>query len=283
MIATRPPRPRRSRALLALAGLALVAGGPARALDSDDPAPDRAALRLFKSAQQALRLGVDGYRAGDVKSSVEAFKYAAANGNPLARWKLGKMYADGDGVPRDDAKAFDYFSQIVQDYDEDDDNRRDLSVVSNAFVAIGVYSLNGIANSEVKPDPARALDMFQYAALTFGNADAQYNLARLYLDGADGIPKDVRQAARWLSLAAEKNHMQAEALLGHMMFNGFQGFARQRARGLMWLTLARDAAAESKDPKDQWIVDLYGKAVGLASDDDRQAALAYCDERRKRN
>ena len=285
MTATKPPRPFKPGAarLLVLAGLAMMACGPARALDSDDPAPDRAALRIFKSAQQALRLGVDGYRAGDVKSSVEAFKYAAANGNPLARWKLGKMYAVGDGVPRDDAKAFDYFSQIVQNYDEDDDNRRDLSVVSNAFVAVVIYSLNGIANTDVKPDAARALDMFQYAALTFGNADAQYNLARLYLDGADGIPKDVRQAARWLSLAAEKNHVQAEALLGHMMFNGFQGFARQRARGLMWLTLARNAATETKDPKDQWILDLYGKATTLASDDDRQAALAYCDERRKRN
>ena len=64
---------------------------------------------------------------------------------PLARWKLGKMYADGDGVPHDDIKAFKYFSQIVQNYDEDDSDRRDLSVVSNAFVAVGVYSLNGIA------------------------------------------------------------------------------------------------------------------------------------------
>lgn len=282
MTATAPAHPLRT----AVAGLLVLTGlacGPARALDSDDPTPDRAALHLFKSAQQALRLGVDGYRAGDVKSSVEAFKYAAANGNPLARWKLGKMYADGDGVPRDDFKAFEYFSQIVQNFDEDDDNRRDMSVVSNAFVAIGVYSLNGIANTEVKPDPERALDMFQYAALTFGNADAQYNLARLYLDGAEGIPKDVRQAARWLSLAAEKNHVQAEALLGHMMFNGFQGFARQRARGLMWLMLARNAAAVSKDPKDQWIVDLFKQASEVASDDDRQAALAYCDERRKRN
>ena len=278
-----PPSPVKRIALAAASAFVFLAGGPALALDSDDTVPDQAALQLFKNAQQAFRLGMDGYRSGNVKSSVEAFKYAAANGNPLARWKLGKMYADGDGVPRDDAKAFQYFSQIVQNYDEDDDNRRDVSVVSNAFVAVGVYSLNGIANTDVKPDPERALDMFQYAALTFGNADAQYNLARLYLDGADGIPKDLRQAARWLSLAAEKNHVQAEALLGHMLFNGFQGFARQRARGLMWLTLARNAATESKDPKDQWIVDLYGKAVSVATDDDRQVALSYCDERRKRN
>jgi TPR repeat protein len=271
-----------------VAGLAccllLAWASQARALDSTDaPASDKAALQVFKNPQQALRVGVDGYRSGDVKSSVEAFKYAAANGNPLARWKLGKMYADGDGVPQDDAKAFEYFSQIVQNYDEDDDNRRDISVVSNAFVAIGVYSLNGIPNTPVKPSPERALEMFQYAALSFGNADAQYNLARLFLDGAPGIPKDARQAARWLSLAAEKNHYQAEALLGHMLFNGFDGFAQQRAKGLMWLTLARAAALESKDAKDRWIIDLYGAALAAASDNDRQVAQAYVQDRRKRN
>lgn len=268
---------------LALLGLALAgAGAPAWALDGSDYASDaKETLPIFKSTQQALRVGVAGYRSGDMKSSVEAFKYAAAGGNPLARWKLGKMYADGDGVPRDDAKAFDYFSQIVQNYDEDDDNRHDISVVSNAFVALGVYSLNGIPNSEIKPSPTRALEMFQYAALSFGNADAQYNLARLFLEGASGVPKDPRQAARWLSLAAEKNHCAAEALLGHMLFNGFEGFAQQRAKGLMWLTLARDAVHDAKEAKDQWVLDLYSKAFSQADDNDRQAALAYLDERRK--
>ena len=97
----------------------------------------RASLPLFKTPLQAFRQGMDGYRSGNMKSSVEAFEYAAANGNPLARWKLGKMYAEGDGVPQDDYKAFKYFSQIVQNFDEDDGDRRDLSVVSNAFVAVG--------------------------------------------------------------------------------------------------------------------------------------------------
>lgn len=268
---------------LALLGLVLAGtGAPAWALDGGDYTSDaKETLPIFKSTQQALRVGVAGYRSGDMKSSVEAFKYAAAGGNPLARWKLGKMYADGDGVPRDDAKAFDYFSQIVQNYDEDDDNRHDISVVSNAFVALGVYSLNGIPNSEIKPSPTRALEMFQYAALSFGNADAQYNLARLFLEGASGVPKDPRQAARWLSLAAEKNHCAAEALLGHMLFNGFEGFAQQRAKGLMWLTLARDAVHDTKEAKDQWVLDLYSKAFSQADDNDRQAALAYLDERRK--
>ena len=257
---------------------------PAYALDgSDRPADEKPALPLFKNPLQAFRQGMDGYRSGNKKSSVEAFEYAAANGNPLARWKLGKMYADGDGVPHDDYKAFKYFSQIVQNYDEDDVDRRDLSVVSNAFVAVGVYSLNGIVNTEFKSYPGRAFMMFQYAALNFGNADAQYNLARLYLDGADGIAKDSRQAIRWLALAADKDHLQAEALLGHLLFNGFDGIAHQRAKGLMWLTLARDVAAQSKDPKDAWILDLFDRDMALASDNDRQVASLFLEDHRKRN
>jgi hypothetical protein len=39
----------------------------------------------------------------------------------------------------------------------------------------------------------------------------------------------------------------------------------------MWLTLARDAAG----PKDRWILDLYDKAMKVASPDDRSMAETY--------
>ena len=275
----------RRSAALTLAAALLLGAVPASAFDGTDaPADEVPSLPMFKSPNQAFRQGMDGYRSGNYKSSIEAFEYAAANGNPLARWKLGRMYAVGDGVAQDDYKAFRYFSQIVQNFDEDDADQRDVSVVSSAFVAIGVYSLNGIARTEVKSDPQRAFEMFQYAAQNFGNADAQYNLARLYLDGADGVvAKDPRQAVRWLALAADKGHLQAEALLGHMLFNGFEGMPPQRAKGLMWLTMARDGAAASKDPKDAWIVDLFAKVSAAASESDRQVASLYMDEHRKRN
>ena len=69
-------------------------------------------LKMFKSAQQALRAGIDDLRAGDAKSSVEALKYAAAGGQSLAQWKLGRMYAQGQGVPHDDFQAYQYFDQL---------------------------------------------------------------------------------------------------------------------------------------------------------------------------
>lgn len=240
---------------------------------------EKAPLQAFATPQAALIAGLEGFRSGDAASAIEALKYAATRGELLAQWKLAKIYASGDGAPRDDLKAYDYFSQIVTNYDEDDPNRRDLAVVSSALVSLGNYNLNGIANSKVRPNPQRALQMFQFAATTFGDADAQYNLARMHLDGA-GVDKDGREAIRWLFLAADKGHLQAQALLGETLFAGREGVRPQRALGLMWLTLARETAIDSK--KDKWIIDLYDKAVASANDADRQNALAYLEDHLKR-
>jgi TPR repeat protein len=263
-------------ALAAFLSLApAVASAPTLALDGPEAAAlSTKPLPIFKNPRQALREGLDSYRSGNPKNSVDALQFAADGGESLARWKLGRMYADGDGVVRDDVKAYQYFSQIVADYNEDDPAGREKAVVSSAFVALGVYNLNGIANSRVKANPDRAIEMFHYAATNFGDASAQYNLGRLYLDGSSGVEKDTRQAARWLSLAADKGNASAQALLGQLLFNGQDGVLRQRARGLMWLTLARDAATGAND---QWIVDLYEKAVSAASDPDRQMALTYIE------
>src|SRR5947209_20519111 len=97
-----------------------IASAPTLALDGPDAAPATKPLQIFKNPRQALREGLDSYLSGNAKNSVEALKYAADGGESLARWKLGRMYADGDGVARDDAKAYQYFSQIVADYNEDD-------------------------------------------------------------------------------------------------------------------------------------------------------------------
>jgi hypothetical protein len=191
------------------------------------------------------------------------------------------MYADGDGVPHDDLKAFEYFSQIADDFAKAADERPDESldrpntVVASAFVALGTYFLEGIRNTYVRPNPRRAYEMFYYAASNFGDPSAQYSLARLYLEGT-GIQKDPLQAARWLNLAAVKGHHHAQALLGHLLVTG-QGIERQRPLGLMWLTVARDAAAA--DPaKDEWILSLYDKAFAAASERDRQLALANLEK-----
>jgi exopolysaccharide production negative regulator len=201
-------------------------------------------------------------------TTLTSLQYAAEGGHPVAQWKLGRMYADGDGVAQSDLLAFDYFSRIANAHAEDSPSAPQAAIVANAFVALGRYYLNGIPNSKVKSDPERAREMFSYAASYFGNADAQYDLARLYLRGVGSSREDFRYGARWLGLAAQKGQHQAQAMLGQMLFNGEQ-LPRQAARGLMWLTLARDSAA----PDEIWIKESYNKAIAKASDDDRAMAL----------
>jgi TPR repeat protein len=206
--------------------------------------------------------------ASTTQESLTSLQYAAEGGHPIAQWKLGRMYADGNGVTQDDLRAFEYFSRIANAHAEDSPSAPQATIVANAFVALGRYYLNGIPNSKIKSDPERAREMFSYAASYFGNADAQYDLARLYLRSAGSTRDDFRYGARWLGLAAQKGQHQAQALLGQMLFNGDQ-LPRQAARGLMWLTLASDSAT----PDETWIKESYNKAIAKASESDRAMAL----------
>jgi len=249
---------------------------PAPALDTPHAAAKGEShnLPIFKDPRAALRAGLESYHAGDAATSVAALRYAAEGGEPLAQWKLARMYAEGDGVSRDDAKAYEYFARIVDHYADDEPDPRERSMAASAFVAVGVYLRDGLPSARIKPDPIRAFDLFRYAATYFGHADAQYNLARMYLEG-EGVKKSVRQGVIWLELAARKWHPQAQAMLGRLMFTGEAGGAPERARGLMYLTLAREAAGGAA--RDQWIVDSHAEALNAASEADRKAAVAMLE------
>lgn len=263
---------RTSDALIAaaLAGLVVAVSPSASAFDGTQTPSNQMPPPL--TAAQAFRNGARALRLGETAKAVTALQYAAENGHPVAQWKLGQMYASGDGVKRNDLRAFDYFSRIADMHADDRPDSPRARFVSNAFVALGKYYLKGIPNSPVHANPVRAREMFHYAATYFADPDAQYDLARLYLSGKGG-PRDPRQAVRWLSLAAHKGQYQAQALLGAMLFKG-KVVRRQASRGLMWLTLACDSAVR---PDDKWIKDLCASAFKQATDDEQAVALIYLE------
>lgn len=252
--------------------LTFAALTPAQALDKQVPKRQaNVPLEMFRNPAEALRRGARDYHGGHKARSVRALKYAADGGEPLARWKLGQMYAEGEVVKKSDIRAYRWFVRIIKDYKEDQLSPRQMPVVANAFVAIGVYRLNGIPGTRVKKDTSEALRLFHYAATSFRNADAQYYLGRMYLTGTAG-KKNPRWAARWLRFAADKMHILATAELGKLLFNGYpKKLAPQRALGLMYLTLARDQA-NSNPRKFSRIVKLYEDAISRASDYDKEAA-----------
>lgn len=227
----------------------------------------------FTSAREALQAWFRDKKAGNDLGAVRALEYAAGQGNVAAQFKLGRMYALGEGAPHNDLKAFEYYSRIADENADESPGTADGKLVANAFVSLGSYFMSGIKGTYVQPNAERAFDMYHYAASYFGDPDGQFHLARLYLDGT-GTQRSGRQAARWLKLAADKGHTGARALFGDMLVKGDDGVARQGAQGIMWLTLARDAS----DPdRDGWIIELHEKALAEATQVDREAAHALLE------
>jgi uncharacterized protein len=228
------------------------------------------------SPQDALRSGTQLLRQGRTDQAVMELEYAAEQGVPAATWKLGRMYADGDGVKMNKARAYEYFRRLTSTMHPDDSlGTPNARYLANAFVTLGLYHLEGIPGT-LKPDANVAREMFNYAASYFADPEAQYHLARLYLVGK-GAPKDAITAARWLQLSAEKGDHRAQALLGGMLFKGDQ-VSRQAARGLAWLIIAKDGAG----PDETWISDMYSTAIAQANDNERALAHKYLEDWLKR-
>lgn len=234
-------------------------------------APDAQALESETPAE-AFRSGYSAYQAGNTTAAVEALQFAANKGHPMAQWKLGRMYAAGDGIERDPMKAFQLFSEVANAYADENPRAPSAPFVADAFVALGSYYRDGIPGSEVKPDYRRARQMFTYAASYFGDADAQLNLARMYYEG-EGGDRDPRQAVRWAKLAADKGNIAAQAMLGNLLFQG-DGVQRQPVIGLMFLTVASERAGGTE----QWIRDMQEEAFSLATETERRTATALASE-----
>jgi TPR repeat protein len=156
----------------------------------------RKSLGANTAPADALELGLSSYKSGDKESAAEALGYAADNGNAIAQYKLGRMYEEGDGIARDDYKAFKYFSEVADAHAEDGPSQANSRLVSNAFVKLGGYYRHGIPNTEVKQDAERARQIYAYAASYFGDPEAQVNLALMYYSG-EGGERDPVQAAKW--------------------------------------------------------------------------------------
>ncbi|MEM6712986.1 MAG: tetratricopeptide repeat protein [Pseudomonadota bacterium] len=223
----------------------------------------------------AFAAGTSAYYSGDVQTALEALEMAADGGHAIARWKLARMYAAGDGVDEDDARAFTYYSQIANAHAEDRPGTPQARFVANAFVALGSYYSSGIG-SVLSPDHQRSRQIFSYAASYFGDADAQYHLGRMMLHGEGGDP-DVRQAGRWLRLAAMKGHIGAQLELGQFLYSGHSDYMpASQATGLMWLLIASQFATSDEDHQRVRIV--QERHLALAASEVRARAVQMADE-----
>ena len=265
---------------------------------------------------EALRFGINSYRSGNKTAAVEALSFAAKNGSAGAQWKLANMYAQGDGVEKNDYTAFKLFSDVAAHANEDSNSRRDQPTpfVTNAWAKLGAFFRKGIPNSDIKPDPSRAREYFWRAAY-FGDSDAQLNLATMFYNG-EGGDRDLIQAAKWANLAADKGNPAAKDLLveialelthDHLKKADKPGNMRQAAQ---WARLAANygsvegqalyghilfvgdgmvrepvqglkyltIALARSGPSQDWIVGMHEDALAMATHAEWQQARKLADE-----
>lgn len=123
----------------------------------------------------------------------------AEQGDTEAQYDLGLMYANGEGVARDDEQAVRWFRSAAEQGDAD------------AQFNLSFMYLNG---EGVPQDYEEAIRWFR-AAAEQGLAPAQFYLGFMY-DSGRGVPRDEIQAHMWLSLATSSltGDLREEAVRG---------------------------------------------------------------------
>ena len=111
---------------------------------------------------------------------------------PQAQYYAGEIYYQGKLVPKDIAKAADWFNKAAQQGSLEAINR-----IGEMWAA----GMNGT------PDPKEAASWYHKAAAK-GLAEAQYHLGLSYSKG-DGVPANPVEAWKWLQLAAEQKFPNA--------------------------------------------------------------------------
>ncbi len=237
-----------------------------------------AAYRTFATPVEAYRQGITAYREGWYDLAVAPLEYAAQHNIVGAQLALADMYAQGKGVFKDEARAFDLYRRIVQGNRNADPYDPAARLLSPAYVALGRYYRSGLRAAGVRKDDAVAADLFIHAASFFDDPAAQYQLARLYLAG-EGVPKNIRRAVNWLKIAARKNYAPALALLGQLLWEG-ELIKRRPVNALALLTLAREHA---KGEDVEWIELLYQSIVEESAPRQMESAKAVVAKWRRRD
>ena len=134
---------------------------------------------------QDLQKGLAAAQKGDYASAMREFRPLAAQGNAIAQFMLGSMYAEGLGVTRDYKEAARLYGLAAAQGD------------ANAQYNLGVMYAEGLG---VTQDYKEAVRLYGLAAAQ-GHADAQNNLGGMYGNG-QGVIQDNVYAHMWLNIAA---------------------------------------------------------------------------------
>jgi TPR repeat protein len=144
----------------------------------------------------------------------------AEAGDTVAQAWIGSLYANGEGVAVDDARAFAWYLRSAEGGN------------AQAQANVGTFYIMGKGVERNDTEAIRWLE----AAAAQNDANAQFNLAVLCTKG-QGVAQDKARAAALYRAAAERGHYPSQARLGHAYANGI-GVEKNRVQAFVWLSLA---------------------------------------------
>ncbi len=184
--------------------------------------------------------------------AVKLFTEAANGGITVAKYKLGKMLLNGDGVEKDIPKAIEWLKQAAGEENE------------FAEYALGRLFLKG---EEVEKD-IFAAEKYLLKSASRGSKYAAYLLGKEYLSG-ENFGKDAMKAVEYLELAAEKDFEPAEYILGKEYLRG-ENFPKDVQKAIDYL---KRAAEKGFDFAEYELGKIY--LFGNDAPKDTETALAY--------
>lgn len=209
----------------------------------------KTAWQFYDWAKACMDKNGENYNPG---FAVKLFTEAANSGITVAKYKLGKIFLNGDGVEKDIAKAVEWLKQAAMEENE------------FAEYALGRLYLQG---EEVEKDTISAEEYLLKSA-SRGNKYAAYLLGKEYLSG-ENFGKDAMKAVEYLELAAEKDFEPAEYILGKEYLRG-ENFPKDVQKAIDYLKRAAEKGLNFAEYELGKIY-LFGKDIPK----DTETALEY--------
>jgi len=169
----------------------------------------------------------------DPKQLAPWLQSRADNGDAVATYRLGVLYALGEGVTQDYERAATLFKTAAEDG------------VTEAEYNIAVMYAEGLG---VERDPAQAVLWYRKAAAQ-GSSSAAFNLGVAASNGV-GVKQNMAEAAQWFRKAGEAGVVNAQFNLG-LLYERGEGLAASPVEAYAWYSAAASrgdtGAAQRRD------------------------------------
>ena len=142
-----------------------------------------------------FQAGLEAYERGDYAVALREWRPLAEQGHPWTQFMLGLMYADGEGVPKDDTEAVKWYRKAAE---------------QGEALAQAKLGLKYDTGEGVPEDDVEAVKWYRKAAEQ-GNALAQSRMGSMYASG-EGVPQDYVEAHAWLNIYAAQGNKRAEKI-----------------------------------------------------------------------